>query len=337
LNHAEPIFGWSLLGGVIGVDLFFVLSGFLITTLLLERNPEPLRRFYARRALRLLPAVYVLVVVVTAIAALRYHQGAMYLRADAWVLTYSMNWASVLFHWDALMLRHLWTLAVEEQFYLLFPLPFLVCWRRWPARMMPALIGLIGLTAVWRATEVLLVESDRFSERLDMHVDGLLAGVALALARWNGANLRRVGAWWPAALVVFLGAAALTDYHARLHYALVLPIVTVASVVLIAGAITHAPRVLTVPTVVAIGVYSYSLYLWHVPMFDLIGGIHSASPVMKAGLGLTAAVGVSLGSYYLVERPFLMIKNRIGGRLDSTAPARNLTTAQQGADGPARN
>ena len=82
---------------------------------------------------------------------------------------------------------------------------------------------------------------------------------------------------------------------------------------------THAPRIFTIPTVVAIGVYSYSIYLWHVPMFDLIGGTHSASTVMKVGLGVTATIAVSLGSYYLVERPFLMLKNRVGGRLDSTA------------------
>ena len=318
LNHGEPILGWSLLGGVIGVDLFFVLSGFLITTLLLERDGEPLRRFYARRALRLLPAVYVLVVIVTAIAAIRYHRGADYLRADVWVVTYATNWAIVLGHWDAPMLRHLWTLAIEEQFYLLFPLPFLACWRRWPDRVMPALGILIGATVLWRAAPMWWGD-ERIGERLDMHLDGLLAGAALALARWRGADLRRVGAWWPAALIVFIVAAALTDYRATSHYTLVLPIVTAASVVLIAGAITYAPRIFTIPTVVAIGVYSYSIYLWHVPMLDLSCGIDSASPAMKAALGFSATFAASLASYHLIERPFLRFKNRIGPRLDQTA------------------
>src|SRR5262249_9732550 len=161
----------------------------------------------------LLPALYVLLVVVTALAALRYHQLGDYLRADLWVSLYATNWAIVIGEFHALMFRHLWTLAIEEQFYVLFPLPFLWCVRRWPRRILAALVTTIAIAAVWRALPMWWGD-EHIGERLDMHVDGLLAGVGLAVARWNGLSLRRVGAWWPLALAALLAAAALTDYRA---------------------------------------------------------------------------------------------------------------------------
>ena len=108
----------------------------------------------------------------------------------------------------------------------------------------------------------------------------------------------------------------------------VVPIVIAASVALVVGAVTVAPRIFVIPTVVAIGVYSYSIYLWHVPMLDLSGGIHSVSPGMKAVLGIVATIAASLGSYYVVERPFLRFKNRIGPRRELDRPtSRRLTSA----------
>jgi peptidoglycan/LPS O-acetylase OafA/YrhL len=320
-NHAGPVLGWHLVGGMIGVDLFFVLSGFLISTLLLERSGEPLRRFYARRALRLLPALYVLVLVVTAIAAVRYHTGAQYLRADRWVLLYVSSWAIQFNFFPAPMFQHLWSLAVEEQFYLLAPLPLLWCTRRWGVRVLPALAGVVLVGFLWRAAP-LWRGAPIGGLRFDPHFEGLIAGAALAVARWHGMNLRRLSAWWPLALAVFLGSATyieITGYDADVHYGIVEPIVTAASLVLIAGAVAYAPRILTVPIVVAIGVYSYSIYLWHVPMLELAGGVHSAPATVKVALGVVAIIAAALGSYYVVERPFLRIKNHVGHRLDTTA------------------
>ena len=318
LNHAEPILGWSLLGGVVGVDLFFVLSGFLIATLLLERDGERLRRFYTRRALRLFPAVYVLIIIVTAIAAIRYHQAGEYLRADGWVLIYATNWAIVFDLFHAPMLDHLWTLAIEEQFYLLFPLPFLIAWHRRPSFVFPAILALIAAVVVWRAWYA-WQGTGRIDERFDMRFDELLAGAALAVARWKGTDLRRLGRWWPAALVAFIAIAATYDYHSRLDTAIGIPAVTVASIVLVAGAVTRAPRILCFPIVVAIGVYSYSIYLWHLPVFDLAGDVHSAPRAAKIAIGITATIAAALASYYLIEQPFLRLKNHVGGRLDSSA------------------
>jgi peptidoglycan/LPS O-acetylase OafA/YrhL len=320
LNHAGPILGWHLVGGMSGVDLFFVLSGFLITTLLLERRGEPLRRFYARRALRLLPALFVMVIVITLIAQVRYGTGAQYLHADRAVLLYVSSWAIAFDRFPAPMFQHLWSLAVEEQFYLLFPLPFLLSMRRWPTKVFPVLVAMVLAAFVWRAAPLWLGHA--LGARYDFHFDGLLAGAALALARRNGVNLRLLGSWWPAALAAFLGVSLyieIAGYREHLYFGVMMPIVTGAAIVLVAGAVTRSPRILSMPFAVAIGIWSYSIYLWHRPMIDLAGDIQSASTPAKIVLGVVATIGASLGSYYFVERPFLRIKNHVGHRLDSTA------------------
>jgi len=232
-NHTEPIFGWYLRGGGLGVDLFFVLSGFLISTLLLERAGEPLRLFYMRRALRLLPALVVLLVVITAIAAVELDEGSEYLRADAWVLAYLTNWAQFFGWFHAGLYSHLWTLAVEEQFYILFP----------------------------------------------------LATIAIA---------------------------PFTEHRDTTYFGLAIPAVVVASVVLVAGAVTCSPRLLTYPVIVAIGVGSYSLYLWHLPIIGLAGDWDSAPASVRIVLALVGTAAASLGSYFLVERRFLRVKRHVG-------------------------
>ena len=151
-NHVDPLIGHSLPGGHIGVDVFFVLSGFLITTLLLERADEPLRRFYVRRGLCLLPALYVLLIVVTLIVALR-EPAEMddYLRADFFAVTYLTNWAMAFNWFYAPYLSHLWTLAVEEQFYIVFPVLLYFAMRHWRNRALQIVLTVAVLSLLWRS------------------------------------------------------------------------------------------------------------------------------------------------------------------------------------------
>jgi peptidoglycan/LPS O-acetylase OafA/YrhL len=314
-NHTEPIFGWYLRGGGLGVDLFFVLSGFLITTLLLERAGEPLRLFYVRRALRLMPALVVLLVVITAIAAVELDEGSEYLRADAWVLAYLTNWAQFFGWFHAGLYSHLWTLAVEEQFYILFPLPFLLLWHRARACVLPIMLAIILAATLWRASPI-WVDDDRALRLTEtVRFDEILAGSALAVVRWNGLDLRRIGRWWPGGLLVFVATIAIapfTEHRDATYFGLAIPAVVVASVVLVAGAVTCSPRLLTYPVIVAIGVGSYSLYLWHLPIIGLAGDWDSAPASVRIVLALVGTAAASLGSYFLVERRFLRVKRHVG-------------------------
>jgi len=180
-------------GGFLGVDLFFVLSGFLITGLLVEewdRYQEiSLAGFYTRRMRRLFPALVLTLVGVGVLylALPGVNHGIGYWPTVASVAAYSSNWLAAFGShgsWASLgMLGHTWSLAIEEQFYLVWPIVVLVLLRRrWPAG--PIIIALLAGAA---ASEALrwLVWMDSYSigayTRTDTHADGLLLGCALGL------------------------------------------------------------------------------------------------------------------------------------------------------------
>ena len=174
-------------GGFLGVDVFFVISGYLITMLMLEEHHRTgavsVRGFYRRRARRLLPALFVLLLAVCSVAALFYREEMARLRAQVLsALTYSTNWYLIFTdgsYFDSLgrplALRHLWSLAVEEQFYLLWPLVMVFLLRRFRDRLgsIALIIGaLAGASAVWMA---LLYEPGTDPSRLYYGTDTRLA------------------------------------------------------------------------------------------------------------------------------------------------------------------
>jgi peptidoglycan/LPS O-acetylase OafA/YrhL len=173
-------------GGFLGVDVFLVLSGFLITTLLLERRDRehrPLLTFYARRGLRLLPAVLLLLMANLAYSVIYGHVGDA-ARSFVVVLTYLTNWAELAGISFSPYLTHLWSLAVEEQFYLLWPLVLFSLLRIWRSRRRVAyvLVALVVLTAAWRAA--LYGMGDpwlRIYIRTDARADALAIGALLAV------------------------------------------------------------------------------------------------------------------------------------------------------------
>src|ERR1700722_802034 len=173
-------------GGWAGVDVFFVLSGFLISTLLLKEvstfNTINLRKFYTRRALRLIPALACLIAVLLPISWFSRHYKAQDFYAIIMSVTYLMNWNRS-FGWfpgDGGFLGHTWSLAMEEQFYLIWPGTLIFLTRR--RRAAPFLIfGLIALVFSWR---LFLVYSGAGPERtyigFDTHSDALFMGCAIA-------------------------------------------------------------------------------------------------------------------------------------------------------------
>jgi peptidoglycan/LPS O-acetylase OafA/YrhL len=284
--------------GGLGVDLFFCLSGFLITTLLLEEHAESgtisLKNFYVRRARRLFPALALLLVVY--LAATEGHG----LRTVVLAGLYAGNIVRAFGH-DPLLkspLGHLWSLAQEEQFYLLWPaaLVLLLRLRRNVAPIMLALL-FVAVT-VWRA---FLAHHGASAARLqfgpDLRADGMVAGCLLAFLRTR-ISIRPHDALtavvvWTVATAAFL-SLLLPDWQVYVR-----PTFNLCACVLVAAAVsgTGLAEALSARPLVWLGKISYSLYLWHLPVLAAVGRDHPWS-------ALVAAVAVSWLSYRFVEQPF---------------------------------
>jgi peptidoglycan/LPS O-acetylase OafA/YrhL len=328
LYHADPRL---LPGGFLGVDVFFVISGFLITSLLhaewRRQGSIDLRAFWLRRARRLLPALYVLLFAVLAFAVIVLPGEVAALRGDALAaLAYAANWYFVFeqrSYFEAVgrppALRHLWSLAIEEQFYVLWPL-LLAAGLRWLRR--PALLCVVAggaaASAVWMA---LLyrpeVDPSRVYFGTDTRATGLLLGAALALIwpRAPAAGRRRALTPWlldGAGLLAlaFLGWCALhlNEFDPALYrggFALV----AVATAVLLV-AVAHPAAGLSRSALGAsplrwIGQRSYSIYLWHWPVFVVtrpqLDVPLDGWPLLAGRLTLTVALAEL--SYRVVETP----------------------------------
>jgi peptidoglycan/LPS O-acetylase OafA/YrhL len=346
-------FGWAQ-GGYLGVDLFFVLSGYLITSLLVGEwgtsGRIRFRSFWARRARRLLPAVVLLLLVLALYAALGGPGlDRSTLRPDALTtLFYSANWHQVFSHQSyfaqfasASPLRHTWSLAIEEQFYLVWPLALMavLVLARGSRRIALMTTGLLaagsaGLMAVLYHPGI---DPSRIYYGTDTRAFELLVGAGLAIAlvrrppvhrRAGRGALRGAGMVAMGLLVygfVAVGGPPGWLYQGGLLAATVLVGVVIASVI--------QPRpgplgaVLSVPPLRWLGVISYGLYLWHWPVLVLATesstGV-SGYPLKGLQVGLTLALATA--SYYVVERPIRRARFSGWGRR-SVAPIGVVATA----------
>lgn len=342
LDTVWPELGDALLpAGYLGVDLFLVLSGFLVTTLLLgERQAAgriDLWAFLRRRGLRLVPALVALLGVMTLVAAADrrlvgrsiYDTGEM-LSAGGWVLTFTGNWAIV--RGGGLgEVGHLWTIALEGQFYLLWALA-LVLLRRRMALVVPVALGGVVAVAAWRWYGFASRPDDVFAHyvstltRLDAPLVGAMAGAAVT-RRWTGALREGVaGAGLLAGLaVVTLTATVAQPFEPGLFRG-GFTAIALAGAVAVVGAVEGAghpsTRWLAARPLTAVGRGSYSLYLWHVPVFLLIGREAGAyAPAVRCLAGLALAALLAHLSYRFVERPFLARKARRSPASPGGSPA----------------
>jgi peptidoglycan/LPS O-acetylase OafA/YrhL len=320
-----------LTGGYLGVDLFFVLSGFLITSLLLVEHTDTgtvgLGRFWARRARRLLPAL-LLVLGFSAVYASLWATPVELeaIRADGLAaLFYVANWQAIAgdgSYWamfdEPSLLQHTWSLAIEEQFYLLWPfvvLAVLVWWRRSPRALFWVCAGgaaLSGLSLVVRYAPG--TDPSRLYYGTDTRVAAILLGAALACAGqvWGPVRTSRGRLGLEIAGLAGIGFLAWAwfsvDGQAPFLYRGGLLGAGLAATVVIAAA-SHPEagviaRALGWAPLVAAGIVSYGLYLWHWPIFVLVSPERTGWPdavVLLARLALTASVAYA--SYRLVERP----------------------------------
>jgi peptidoglycan/LPS O-acetylase OafA/YrhL len=305
-------------GSFIGVDIFFGLSGFLITSLLLReerRNGSvKLRRFYARRALRLLPALYVLIAAYVAYAALTNER--LTLIGVLATATYWQNFARG--GQIPAGFTHLWSLAVEEQFYLVWPvfLMALMRARRWPAVVPGALVALLVAMNVYRFVEWRgPISVFTFYPRPYTHGDALIVG---ALAAWAWVNgIRPSRALVPAAWisVAFLGLCV-ARYGAadRFYYLGGFTLVGIATSVIILASLQTSwigGRLFELRPLCVLGRVSYGLYLWHYPIFLAVQRYtHDWTTPERLVLAFTLTAAVTAASWNFVERPFLRWKDR---------------------------
>ncbi len=361
----------GLSGGFIGVDLFFVLSGFLITSLLLEERRRQgrnrLAAFWARRARRLLPAALVMVAAVVAARPLLAPQAVGGLRGDAIAAAlWSSNWRWALGGTDyfaqggtASPLQHTWSLAVEEQFYLCWPLLLGLLWlgARSAAQLRRRLlVGAVAGAAVSAAVSAILAAGaapGRVYFGTDTRAQELLVGAALAallLPTWQaraGGTPERSPASRDAAaaalagggLVVLLGAVHLADGSPAEFRRGLMTLVALASAALIAGLVL-APhmwpaRLFATRPAVALGRASYSVYLWHWPVFEVLDGERTGlSGVPLLCLRLAATAALATASLLWIELPTQRLRVRPRRLLPASAGAIALVVAFTACSAP---
>jgi peptidoglycan/LPS O-acetylase OafA/YrhL len=315
-------------GGFLGVDVFFVLSGFLITALLLREVATGRVRvgaFYRRRALRLMPAVVALAAVHVGYAAVVGLPGALERSSILSVLFYWANWKLVYADgWPLIAegLAHTWSLAVEEQFYLVWPLCMLaVARRRSQGGAFFVLIAFAAAAvAVWRAVLVRADPPGIVYFRTDTRADALLVG-ALGAYAWTRGWIPRprvlaAAAW--CSLLFLVAMVVRADPDDRFLFDGGFTLVAVASTVVLLALLETGwtvRRVLELRPLRVVGRVSYGVYLWHYFVFTALATRAegwSDGVRLAAGLAITAAA-VS-ASWFLVERPFLAWKDRLERR-----------------------
>ncbi|MBU6312524.1 MAG: acetyltransferase [Actinomycetales bacterium] len=284
-------------GGFLGVDVFFVLSGFLITTLITEEFERSGRinfgKFYLGRARRLLPALLLMLFVVGLVAAIFYRESAFAYRQDALAsLLYVTNWWYIVAdqsYFEAIgrpaFLQHLWSLAVEEQFYLIWPaIAFVLLKWRGRRAVFYVAIGAALLSTAWmialsvRNGYPLEADPSRAYFGSDTHVMGLLLGAALAMV-WRPGRLSRHLTAGAKAIITALGVSALLgvvwfylqvgEYSPFLYRGGFFVLSAVVCVLIAAASHPGVPfgPILGAQPMRYIGQRSYGLYLWHWPIF----------------------------------------------------------------------
>ncbi|MBV8051533.1 MAG: acyltransferase [Acidobacteriaceae bacterium] len=309
--------------GGMGVLAFFVLSGFLITWLLLKEEERfgevSLSMFYMRRCLRIIPAFYVYwLLLVGGHIVLERHLAIGQAIAS---LLYVGNYYQALIGDPKTGLSHTWSLGVEEQFYLLWPITFL--WLRQNSRRVRFLLWAIA--AVWLYRELLIfgfhIKQQYIYQAFDTRADHLMIGCLLAVALRTG-----IWAWlWrglvavPSTIWVTVGllvcSAICTDRYG--HYyrdAIGFIIDPVLIAVLIVQSLAHSSiafgAVLNWRWVRYLGTISYSIYLYHGHAVILAQKVTGTRPWVWQSLAILTVVALASGSYWFVEQPFLRLRTR---------------------------
>jgi peptidoglycan/LPS O-acetylase OafA/YrhL len=321
----------ALAGGYVGVDVFFVISGYLITSLLLREWRQSgridLPAFYARRVRRLMPAMWLVMACTLLAAMVLFPPGGSQMQGVLASTLASLVFAANLYfsansggYFDAptaeMPLLHLWSLSVEEQFYLLFPLVLIALLRWWPRRCVAILsvacIASLALAEVWLRIHPAVAFYQMPARFWELAVGGVIAVRAPGSQRWSSKLV---------ALGVLITALAIALPLATHFPGLgALPAVLGAGLVLYGshsgGPLGVAGAFLSARPMVAMGLISYSLYLWHWPLLAFDRALNIEDSPLSHRLGLcVAAVFIGWASYRFVETPFRRGAVRSPGRV----------------------
>lgn len=306
----------AMSGGFVGVDIFFVISGFLITALLtrdIDHDRFSIAAFYQRRIARIAPAFFLVLAFTLAASAFVYARQDI-ASAGATAAFAAMSLANIKFMLqgnyfdvspDAQPSLHYWSLSVEEQFYLVFPVLLFLLLRHnrrpiaialsFAAMSYAACIILTEINAVWA---FYLLPTRAFE---------LLGGAALALLmRKNGFMPLRQTWWMPATgLILIVASLALIEEQSSFPGAVVIaPVLGTVLVLTSAGGDGVVGRVLSHPLPVFVGLRSYSLYLWHWPIYSFIDyRLFELDPLVAGAAKVSLTIALALITYQLVERP----------------------------------
>ena len=315
-------------GGFLGVDVFFVLSGFLITSILLSEKEKTggvsLLNFYIRRCLRLIPAFWLFLIGIYVFGSFllpQFQSGLVYGRNDfLYAITYTMNWFSATNTGFDSNLNHSWSLAIEEQFYIIWSLILFTAFSgKWKNKHI--LLLTLGLIAVLCLSRVIRASAGTDWRVLyystDTRIDSLLMGCSASmLFVWKILPTDVINRAWFRLLLLGSIIGSFVVLFAFSHesiglYIVGLPVFTIAIAImlfwLVSSENTVVHRLLSNNVLRWIGNISYSLYLWHYLMYEYAKKefIPSGSQIFVA---VALAFAMAAASYYLVEKPFLRLK-----------------------------
>lgn len=338
-NRLESALVYVTGQGLLGVELFFILSGFLITGILYDTRfrPHYFRNFYVRRSLRIFPlyyAVLLVVLVLVPLTGLR-SEALDYIREkQAWLWLYGVN----IFHaiqgeWTLTYVNHFWSLAIEEQFYLLWPL---LIWllRERPRAMMWTCLGVAVSSRIGYIVAVAWTGNNEFGMLTPFQFHGLALGGFLALLARQPGGIELLERWAPR--LTLLTAACLAgifltnrllaaESRVLLHLRPVLFILLLASILMWAVLAPRGnvfSRLFTNRVMTFFGTYSYGLYVYHhfvsyyfvrhQTEFILTErfGSHTAAVFLQATAGSIVSIAIAYCSYHLFEKHLLQLKVR---------------------------
>ena len=335
--------------GGFGVTVFFFISGFLITRLLLaesEKNGIGLKNFYMRRFVRLYPALLFMLIGTVAIYGLsgigeptgtELTAGVFYFTNIFQVFTRATTDTLPFMPWT-----HLWSLAVEEHFYLIFPAFMVLCRKNWK-RAAVILIALLAAVPLWRTFIMFgtdLPYADYNYMMTDARFDSLAWGCLLSVLLHLKGNLKAFKPLLGIIPTALAGAAILASFLIRdetFRYTLRFTLQGAALFVLVLNfyylkALSFAVNIMEWKLLAWIGQVSYALYLWHVPIYDLV---HRSMDRGITSLLITtvASFAISAVSFYIVEKPFVALRKRFGAHIVKreekiTEPKATLTPAE---------
>lgn len=303
-----------IFGGQVGVDVFFVLSGFLITTILLrewtQRQSVDFRKFYLRRAIRLYPALLLAMIVLFIPGIIFAPSAIKYAAENFFAVTYTTPVALQFADGAAKAWRHTWSLGIEEMFYFLWPLLLVFCLRHRVSHFWIA--GVAGVGGVTMLALPVVVEFTG-NEPLLLRSGGLFIGCSLAMMiRASSKFTERTSGGTVGMLFIAAAAVVATVYHAD-ALAVVLACFGTAAVIAHAQSrpLSWLSRSLSVKPIVYLGRISYELYIWHFPVLVILAWATSGDFVSVAWIAAPLTLVLSVATHEFLKFRVSSWKERV--------------------------